>query len=116
MSMLPPNTTALAMNAPPNAPSDQIDTALQQQEVRGRTYGQIEANQYTAGVDERGRALEAAANTNQAAADANLAYAAAELKFKAGLTGGLTAAQELANHYAPQGGDIASLVRQGLRL
>jgi len=118
MSMLPPNTTAQAMNAPPTT-SGQFNTAVQQQSARAGTYEQIASNQSVAAANNLGIEAATGSNTAENLAVQTLANHVHDMKTKAGLTDGAQNMALLAKTYAPEGGDIATItnaIHKGLRL
>ncbi len=125
--MLPPSHTAASLNNHdaaglnhiPNTPSPQVTQAAQQQGSRDSLNLQTQVPQANAAL--RGRVIsdQAAGATSENAANAALDYAKARILANANLTQGSEAMVGLAQRYAPQSGDpatIAQAIRQGLRL
>jgi hypothetical protein len=117
--MLPPNHDAAALNNIPNAPSAQATMAAQQQGARDSLNLQTQEPQANAALKGRVISDQAAGATSENAANAALDYAKARIMANAGLTQGSEAMVGLAQRYAPQSGDPATIARaihQGLRL
>ena len=119
MNLPPRNPNAAELNYIPNTPSTQAVTAAQQQGARNDSNLLAQVPQTSAEATNQMRTSQAAQSTAQAAADAQLNYTKAVLLDRAGLTQGAQTMANLANTYAPQGGDVATIaqaIRQGLRL
>jgi hypothetical protein len=113
MSMLPPNTTAQALS------NGQTNTAFQQQATREDTYGQIANNQSVAATNNLSIEARTGDSTAENLAAQALANHAHQIKENAGLTQGAQGMAELANRYARNGDDIATIanaIHKGLRL
>jgi hypothetical protein len=119
MNLPPRNPNAGVLDNIPNAPSAQATMAAQQQGARDSLNLQAQAPQANAAL--RGRVIsdQAAGATSENAANAALDYAKARILANANLTQGAEAMVGLAQRYAPDGGDVATItqaIRQGLRL
>ena len=117
MNLPPRNPNAVALDNIPNSPSPQAQTATQQQWGREVANAAAQAPQESAAMMSQMRATRAGQSTAQAAADAQLNYQKAVLLDRAGLTQGAQTMANLAQRYAPQGGDLATItdaIRQGI--
>ena len=102
----------------PNSPSfHQALTADGQREATDNSNLATQASQAGAETMSQMRTAGTASNTAAHAADTALNYAKAEILLNAGLTQGSEAMAGLAQRYAPQGGNIATiaaLIREGI--
>ena len=116
MNLPPRHPNAGVLNNTPNTPSPQAITAAQQQGTGNELNRQAQASQVNVAL--RGRVIsdQAAGATSENVANAALDYYKARIQADAGLTQGSEAMAGLAQRYAPQGGDVAAAIRQGLRL
>ena len=123
MNLPPRNTSAVGnpnagvLNTPPNSPSfHQVTTAAGQQEANDNSNLATQASQ--AGVEAM-REIDTAVTAGNTAKHAdNIAFAyKAQILANAGLTQGAQTMANLAQRYAPQGGnieDISQAIRQGI--
>jgi len=117
MNLPPRNPNAVALDNIPNSPSPQAQTATQQQWGREVANAAAQAPQDSAAMTNQMLATQAGQSTAQAAAAAQLNYQKAVLLDRAGLTQGAQTMANLAQRYAPQGGNIESIAQaigQGL--
>ena len=117
MNLPPRNPNAVALDNIPNSPSPQAQTATQQQWGREAANAAAQAPQDSAAMTNQMLATQAGQSTAQAAADAQLNYHKAVLLDRAGLTQGAQTMANLAQRYAPQGGNIGGIahaIRQGI--
>jgi len=117
MNLPPRNPNAVALDNIPNSPSPQAQTATQQQWGREVANAAAQAPQDSAAMTNQMLATQAGQSTAQAAAAAQLNYQKALLLDRAGLTQGAQTMANLAQRYAPQGGNIESIAQaigQGL--
>ena len=117
MNLPPRNPNAVALDNIPNSPSPQAQTATQQQWGREVANAAAQAPQDSAAMTNQMLATQAGQSTAQAAAAAQLNYQKALLLDRAGLTQGAQTVANLAQRYAPQGGNIESIAQaigQGL--
>ena len=106
-------------NAPNSPSTHQVETATHQQGTREAANAMAQVPQGSVALANQANAGQAAQSTARAAADAQLNYTKSVLLDRAGLTQGAQTMANLANTYAPQGGDIATVaqaISQGLRL
>ena len=124
MNLPPRNTSAVGdpnagvFNDAPNSPiTPQVETATGQQGAREAANAAAQAPQDSAAMTNQILATQAGQSTAQAAADAQLNYQKAVLLDRAGLTQGAQTMANLAQRYAPQGGDLATItdaIREGI--
>jgi len=117
MNLPPRNPNAVALDNIPNSPSPQAQTATQQQWGREVANAAAQAPQDSAAMTNQMLATQAGQSTAQTAANARLDYQKAVLLDRAGLTQGAQTMANLAQRYAPQGGNIESIAQaigQGL--
>ena len=119
MNLPPRNPNAVVLDNIPNAPGMQEQIAAQQQGAENYSNLATQAPQASVEMMSQMRTADTAGNTAAHAADMALNHHKAEILAKANLTQGAEAMVGLAQRYAPEGGDVATIaqaIRQGLRL
>ena len=117
MNLPPRNPNAVVLDNIPNAPGMQVQIAAQQQGAEN--YSNLATQVPQANAALRGRVIsdQAAGATSVNVANAALDYHKGRIQADAGLTQGPEAMANLAQRYAPQGGNIATiaaLIREGI--
>ena len=117
MNLPPRNPNAVVLDNIPNAPGMQVQIAAQQQGAENYSNLATQASQNRAETMREIDTAGTAGDTAKHAADTAVNYAKAEILLKAGLTQGAREMANLAQRYAPQGGNIATiaaLIREGI--
>jgi len=118
MNLPPRNYLAASLDEVPNSPiTSQVETAAGQQVAKEAANAAAQAPQDSAAMTNQMLANKTDGDTAKYAADAALNYHKALLLDRAGLTQGAQTMANLAQRYAPQGGnieDISQAIRQGI--